>query len=149
MARDLNSIVFKSWISVWIEKITQCFAVRIVYFIIFSRDKHWSIIFHWGRHFGQFFQWEGGLNGSVRRGCLRLLSQCEILPLYHPCLISQLMKATHTPSCNNCTVHLSLRQYGQFRVKEIIYLVTFKFCKLVHRVIPLTFDLRRESLSLS
>ena len=27
------------------------------------------MIFHWGRYFGQFFQWGGGPTGSVRRGC--------------------------------------------------------------------------------
>ena len=40
------------------EEITQYSAVRI--YLIFSGGyENRSILFHWGRYFGQIFQWEG------------------------------------------------------------------------------------------
>ena len=64
----LNLIVSNSENSVGIGKTTRYFSVRI--FLFHPIRRAWSIIFHWGRYFDQFFQWEGvGPSGSVRRGC--------------------------------------------------------------------------------
>ena len=41
--------------------------------IIFGGDKNWSIIFHWGRYFGQFFPVGRGSHRVCEKGCHKVI----------------------------------------------------------------------------
>ena len=70
MAKDLNSIVFKSENSVGMEKITSIFCSEDLFIYHFRWGQTLEYNFPLGTIFWSIFPVGGDPTGSVRRGCI-------------------------------------------------------------------------------